>query len=636
MLESRKAIAFAIIIALICLIPGVTMAGQQAVEGENQSELATDECETVGETGYALCIGYMGFSIDGSGETIGPYGDLDSHLVVASRFFVPIRWGTLDLKLHSHGSNYQFHGELRNTLTRLALESKQFVRNSEHLALPPASDNTGSPLYTPDDQDPQDKYSVDHTDTKVIFKKRFATYPAHIKVSARKYVSEGKVQQVFLNENCTTKCHNISQTRKVKTTTDQVTVGGDAHAGRVDLSYSFKSTRFVDDMAAPVYGYDLLNTVPPRSGNAVHNQYPDVSSTEHMLNVSTNHTGRYSGFIGVGVGERKNEDSDLSEDYQNLIGRFLWRPSKFVSVILNGRQFYSQDSYPGSILETIKIADGSPVEYGTLKRQYRATVNYYPVKGIDLKGEYYRNNTRREDNSGWGLPDETTTEKLKIGTRVKPASDIKLKAEYSSSSTEDPAYSTESTDSRETTVGGQWIPMPILYLAANVKDLKDENTGNGRVNERLIVNTGITYTPVPPVSLALTYFRFEDDVTTDLTFDGPNPTIVTDNNVPYSALGEQIVFQASWQASPDLLVMGVYGILNAEGSFVVDQAAFQDVEDYSAVDTVQEESRLEMIYKLNEGWEISGKVSYLSYEDRSNILEDEKVNEVSTLVSKRW
>ena len=585
--------------------------------------------------GYGLCIGYEELSIEGGGETLLPFRLLDSHPVAKASYQEPMGQGLLDLSFSWEGEDYyQVNGDFYGVTDTVVVRSQKFVRNLEHQNLPGPMSTTGSPLYWSEDLDPGDEYYIDQQEHYASFKYKWHTYPANVSIAVRQYTTEGEKQQLFLNENCTTNCHAISQTRSVKTSTDQVFLNGTTHLGLVDVSYHYKGTQFTDDLPDPVYAFDPISGF---SGTRdVHNTYPDLDSSEHLLSVSTNHTGRFSGLLSLGVGDRENKDSEVSEKYQQMLGRFLWRPNKTVAVFLDSEQRYQQDDRPPLALAAARQADGAPLRYGSVLNRHRVRVNYYPLEKLDLKGEFSLTDTEREDNVLWGLPEDTSSSEWRLTARMRPASKVKLKVAYTDKVTDNPAYHSSPTDSRKILLSGQWVPATGVCLEADLKDFADENTDSGQVNDRQILGAAVTYKPPRPFSLAFRVYQFSNDISADLTLADIAPTPVTDENVPYTADGTQYMLQAVWSASKKLQVTGQYSYLQAEGAYDTDAPGFTDVGELSGLDAVQQESFLDLKYTMNSGWGLSARLAQLSYEDRESSLEDEDISEISASVTRRW
>ncbi|UCG38303.1 MAG: hypothetical protein JSV00_08940, partial [bacterium] len=546
-------------VALLVLLGGMDALAEELV-------LETPECGAETQRGYGLCVGFEGLSLDGGGETILPYRYLESYPTAKGHYHQPVRFGLLDLSFTYDGDGYYtFSGDNYGGSTVFVLQSSKFVKNIEHENLPGPFSTAGAPDYWSTDLDPADEYALDIEEHYASVRYKWSGYPAHVAVAVRRFENEGEKQQIFLNENCATRCHNISGTREVATTTDQLFISGDAHMGPVDVSYQYKGTQFADDMPDPVYSF---GTIFSFSGTRdVHNAYPDVESSEHTLNVSTNHTGRVTGFLGVGLGERENTNTGIREEYRNLLGRFLWRPNTSWALTLDSRQFYRQDDDPGALLQSLRLADGSPLRYGTVESRHRAIVSYYPVRGVDLKGAFTRTQTEREDNELWGLPDETVSNEMRFTARLKPLARLKVDATFSDRSTDDPAYRTTPTDSRAMTLGGHWIPSARLSLEANLKDFRDENSRSGLLNERQILEAGLTYVPSAPVSLVFRAYQFTSDITTDVTFADISPTPVIGDDVPYSAEGIQYLLQATWRVGKNTSITGQFNHLEAQGAY---------------------------------------------------------------------
>jgi hypothetical protein len=622
----RYKILTVISFTLLAILTGTTFAAEVLEEVE--------KCGNGAKTGYGLCIGYEELSIDGGGETLLPYRLLDSHTVANVYYREPLWDGLLDLTFSWEGEDYYyFTGEYYGLTETINVRSQKFIKNLEHVNLPGPA-NSPSSLYWSEDLNPGDEYSIDQQENYASFKYKWHNYPANVSVAFRQFIKEGEKQQLFLNENCTTNCHGLSQTRRVKTTTDQVFLNGTAHLGLVDVSYYYKNTLFADNTPDPVYAFGTISSF---SGTRdIHNTYPDLDSAEHLLSVSTNHTGRFSGLLGLGLGERENLDSDVSEKYRQILGRFLWRPNETIAVFLDSKQKYQQDDRPPAALQSERLSDGSPLRYGSVLNRHKLTVNYYPIDILDLKGELSLTDTDREDNELWGLPDDTSSSEWRLTARIKPAPQVKVKAAYADKVTDDPAYQSSPTDSRKMMLSGQWVPSSGLCLEADLRDFADENTNNGQVNDRQILGAAVTYTPPKPFSLAFRVYQFTNDISADLTFADTAPSPITDKDVPYTADGTQYMFQAVWNASKKLQVTGQYSYLKAEGSYDADTTGFLDVEDYSGLDAVQQESFLDLQYTLNDGWGMSARFAQLSYEDKKSSLEDEDISQVSASVTRKW
>lgn len=623
----RYRILTVISIALSILLAGATFAA------EVQEQL--EECGDAAKKGYGLCIGYEELSIDGGGETLLPFRLLDSHAVANAYYREPMWGGLLNLAFSWEGEDYyHFTGDYYGLTDTVIVRSQKFVKNMEHQNLPGPFSTSGSPPYWSEDLNPGDEYSMDQQEHYVRFKYKWHKYPANVSVAFRQFVKEGEKQQLFLNENCTTNCHGLSQTRSVKTTTDQVFLNGTTHMGLVDVSYHYKKTQFADDTPDPVYAFGSISSFT--GTRDIHNTYPDLDSSDHLLSISTNHTGRFSGLLGLGLGERENLNSDVSEKYRHLLGRFLWRPNETVAVFLDSKQKYQQDDRPPPALESERLADGAPLRYGSVLNRHKLTVNYYPLDVVDLKGEYTLTDREREDNALWGLPGDTSSSEWGLTARIKPVSKLKIKAAYADKTTDNPAYQSSPTDSRKVHLSGQWVPAAGLCIEADVRDFADENTDSGQINDRRIIGAAITYTPPTPLSLAFRVYQFTNDISANLTFADIAPTPVIDDDVPYLAEGTQYMLQAVWNASKKVRVTGHYSYLQAEGSYDADTTGFADVETFSGLDTVQQESSLDLRYTMGGGWGVSARLAQLSYEDRESSLEDEDISEVSASVTRTW
>ncbi|UCF31329.1 MAG: hypothetical protein JSV26_02625 [bacterium] len=630
----RGSVVSAVLFSSLLIIPAAP--GEVRGDVSDFEEIVVDVEDLIGY------FGLVDFDISGGGETVVPYGTLDAHGTLGGQYLVGSSFGILDLSLNFNTEQYyDFQGHLHTDEVAVDLDAMRFLRNIEHRNLPLASDTSAAPLYTPDDRDPADDYGAEIGEQSVEARWKVPGYPAHVRVLARQYTVEGERQQVFLNENCTTNCHNVSMTRRVDTTTRQMGIGADAHAGYVDISYNFKGTRFEDNEPDPVFGYDPifspLGTIRAAT-TSVHNAYPDMKSSRHELHITTNATGRWTGGMGWTLGERENDDADLTEEFRGVSGYLTWRPSEKILLSADSRQILRQDEAPraGSQAALARITDGLPLEYGTLETRYRASMTYYPTPDVKLKGKVSRAETEREDEESWGLPDCTTTDEWGILGRFRLGRGWILRVDHNTRDTSDPEYDTSPTGSRHSMLESQWTPLPNLAVVIDIRDISDENTDSGRVSERLLLNAGVTYSPSPPVNLGLHLFRYEDDVDTDLTFDGGSGTILADPGAPYRAESDHLLFRISWAATESLQLTGAFSHLDANGSFRSELPQFSDVGDYSRLEVTQVESSLDVLYRMKGGWSLTGRLAQLEYEDRGSLREDEEVRRLAAVISKRW
>lgn len=583
-----------------------------------------------------LELGYSWVSTSGGGETLRPYDSLDSRFNAELDLFF----------LLPPQSYFDFFGRFQGehdtqVWTRLdylglldvRLSSERYTRTQERFLLPPPD---VASQYNPEDVSPADDYRRELGDQQASVKFRLPMYPAHLRLGVRVFEAAGDRQQIFLDHNCLLLCHTVSQQRAVDSRTDQVEAGADVHLGFTDISYGFRSTRFENRAADPVYAYgpiseDGFDVRPPLE--LPHHTYPDISSFRHSLNISTNGLGKVALAWGFGIGQRENKDLKIREDYRRSGGDLVWRPYRRLNLALNFRR-YTQENDPGPELKTLRQERAQPLAPSQTTDEIQATVNYHPLPGLKLQGRFSHRQQDWKGTAEWEIPAQSASDTWRLTADYRLHKKANLKGSYQSRHTAEPPYENAPTDDWEAAAAVDWHVLPVLLFQTQYKEARKRNDESGREQERRFFRGSLTSALGRCVTLGMHQLYFEDDITRDLTFSLDPPLLSPD--VPYEATGTQSLLQISWVPFPALTLEGGASYLRAKGSFKGATAPFAEIGEYSAFDGEQWGASLNMKYALAQGWELAARYEHLEFDDRGANDQDEKLDAVLAVVRRRW
>jgi len=592
------------------------------------------------ETDITVGAGYLYRREDGGGETLRPYEDLDSHPeAVFDVYYRNPEWGRVHWNgEYLGGAYYSVRGDARyQTMVNATVTSQGFPHNEEHLTLPPPTGETPVPEFNPDDQDPGADYRKDLGEQTVRVAAGLPNYPAHVRVRARRYAVGGETQQIFLDENCTTNCHDVSQTRDLNNTTVEAGGGADAHLGYGMVSYTYDYTQFRDDEDDPEYDFGPIDGVTP-GGVMAHNTYPDARLWEQRVRVSTTQTGQIAASAGLHVGRVENQDNDVARDYYRGEADASWTPRSWVSVLVRYRRSHKKDDLPDDTTASLRQAAGLPVEYGVDEDRYAASLSLRPFSRLTLRGDVTRTEQVRDDAEGFGLPSDSRKTEWKASAFYRPVRRVNLRGSYSMLHVDDEAgLPTDPIDSRRWQAWASAQPWSFLSVNASYLDVHAENDDFNRDEDRSVVQTGVTVMPLASVSVGGFYSRFHNEVTTPVTALSEGVTLRVDNSTPYDAVGTQYGLFADWRPTERLTLRGQYSVLRAKGSFETSSATFGDLGAYSDFDARQWDLAVDLGYEWASGWGVNTRFGKSSYAQEGDVdEEDEDILEGKLVLSKRW
>ncbi len=583
--------------------------------------------------------GYKYRDIDKGGETLRPYDPLDSWPVGAfDVYYRNPNWGRFEAQGEYFGEDY-YQTELNTrylNYVSTTVKSQQFPHNEERELFAPSSGETPVPVYNPDDQDPTADYTKDIGEHSVALRAGPASYPAHLRLKARRYSTGGAMQQQFLDENCTSNCHNVSQKRKLDGVTYEAEGGADAHLGYAAASATFNYTEYLDDKNDPEWDYEGLSG-GLGAGVSAHNTFPDVRAYEVHLAANTMSTGKISGSTGFNMGNRKNEDSNIEENYYSGQANFLWRPHRMVGLALKYRRVHMEDDVTSSD-KALRAAGGLPEEYGLTEDRYAAALTFSPWNNVSLKGDVSYSTKDRDENEAFGMPGTTKTTSWKATLSYKPVRRVSLRAAYGMDDIDDPPYENSPTEASRLDLWASVRLWRALELHGSWMMVDSKNDDTDFENNRSIGQAGLVLTPVSWLMVSGHYSRFDLDVTqsqANIESDPGGIDLGLTDDVPFDATGNHYVFELTVRPVERLSLTGGYAYLDADGKMKTTSSVIGDVGSFSKFDANQEDISLGLQYETEGGWGLRTKAVRSTYE-QDNVDNDEEVRELELLLSKRW
>lgn len=577
-----------------------------------------------------LGAGYRWVTTDGGGETLAPSMSLSPSLTAEGRFLRLSGETTLDFSLLYGGSNdYGITGNyLVPGMLSLGLSATGIPYNIEKYILSPKAPDG----FRPKDLSPDDGYRLDVAEQRAEGVIRAPQYPVQLRLSARRFTTDGTVQQLFFDENCRTYgCHVYSKSRDVSTQTEQFEAGANVHLGHANITYSFQATHFQDRRDTPVDDYGPISgffTAGPRE----HNDYPGVAAGEHSLSLSTNGTGQLE-FVGNLIsGKRRNEDSEISESYLLGSGGVIWRPASGVAVDLRYSKRKVETEAEGANTIAMLTGKGLPLDRERTETVYRASAAYQPNGWVRLRGDASLRQLERSEAERWELPEETDTTTWKLSARLRPLKPLTVDVAFKGVFTDDPPYESSPSRESEYSVAASWKPGKQTVMQVSAKGIAGENGDTDRESNRLFADWVFTWAPVETVSLGFGLNWFRDDVTQPVSFAGGSSV---DPSVPYSAEGGQVHVNAAYRPTEALSLSAAVSWLVAEGAYESDSPSLGDMGDYSKFEANRQQYEVEARYDIGSGWSVSCRAAY-ARNDGGLPEEDEEVGELSAAFSKAW
>ncbi len=548
--------------------------------------------------------------------------------------------------------------------------SRGLFHNLDHYSFGPDEAGTTSPSFT--DNHPGDRYFTENTLNTFFLRLKTPDFPLHVYAEARSIEKEGLVQQRFLRGYFGS-INKVSESRQIDWRTREVRIGANSHLGPVEVDYSHSEKRF------EAAGEKVLYAAYPDAGTVrladtyPHNLVPDLKSSSDTVKVHTSHTGKVVAAATYSTGEKENRDSGARSEYWNAAGDVTVMPAKDVVLFFKYRHYDLTPENPNTVTMTglsntyvynvrDSIASRKDVMTGTVR--YRATDR------LTLKGEYALEKIKR--NTGpegvslqlevsptpgrttpayWEVAHETTKGTARLGATYRIMKKMTLRAEYSHSDIDDPAYNFDPDKVDAAKVSVTWTPTPKLstllsYSGVREKrdDLEAPLAGGDRETTRDQALGSVTYIlgTRSSVTGGYAYYRNKLDHTVTYSYSttgAPNSyTSVAEAGVPYddvAHVGSVLVSHALTEAV----------MLTAEASRSYSRGSFRNSGVYVNTTGIAEYSDLKVIediyaagveYALGKGINTELRYQLRDYNDRIDSANDGITQIALATLSVKW
>jgi hypothetical protein len=484
---------------------------------------------------------------------------------------------------------------------------------------------------------------------------RFKTpdYPFHIYLDGNIIDKDGSIQQRFLGgSGFFNDLVRTSESRSIDWKTKELTVGTNTHLGPIEMDVSHGEKRFDPD------GNDVLSDFYEAGGgrNAgiyEHNLVPNLKGSSNTIKLHTSYTGRIVASATFSTSDLRNNDSNSTADYFIGAGEVTWTAASNLAVFVKYRHKEADIDNPSTVTVTDLSNPANTYTYSvipsisSISDIASATVRYRPFSGLTLRGEYHYDHIRRENAQDWDLPEKTEHNVASLSADMRIIRTMNLRAGYTYTDINDPAYNVEPDHSNEGHATVSWTPSQkiitfVSYSAA--KEKRDNlNTVNGPdAKNRDVFRTramGVfTYLVTEKVSLTASYSYIHDKIHQDLVIgvdlqpDVPDSTTansygLTMNYIPNSRI--DLSGAVSYTVST-----GAFSLSNPNPLWPI------SIGSLSALKTKETNCSLSGQYHFKKGFSAGVQYRYIDFNDVLDNpwddVQDGRVHMVLLTLSKKW
>jgi hypothetical protein len=465
-----------------------------------QAEMPLAELKVETHTNSAVSAGYRTLSYDRYAGRAAEYTDLHSSPTFGAMYSILGK----DHKFAVEGSyitDRDYHGDLTYDYMgayRLHLRTESLYHNLDHQQLAAPT----SILLS--DSDPAARYGIRVEQDLAAMRIRLGNNPMHLNLGYWRMYKKGTSQQIFADQafpppNAPNSIY--SKSRPVDSQTHEGKLGFDAHFGPLDLIYDFTIRQFNDHAGISRNDFTgrIITPPPPNwfnrpQGNYEHNEALESRYLSHTVKLHTEQTGGIVAAASYSYGQRKNLSSlsdvsgvnGLSTTLQNAAGDFVYTPCKEFSLAVRFRhQEIDRDTASNlvyspatpSLIPTLPAID-------TTKDIVSTTLSIRPTDILTVKGEYRGEFTHRENIDQWNRPDSmaipenTATHRGILTLLSRPLKGLRIKARYSYTTTDNPAYGTSADERHEGQLLAVYTVKDRWGITANYQNSYEENNSS--------------------------------------------------------------------------------------------------------------------------------------------------------------
>ncbi len=643
------------ILTLIVFMLWVSLAAAEQAASENTSEAQSTEAQGTDFEGR-IGVGYRWMAQNGS-PIAGEYDFIKSSIT-----------GALDLEYDPLPHRFVFEsyflnrkdyfGEMDYAYRDIVLfngYTRDMFHNLNHYSFGPPSTTPG---VTFTDKNPGAEYGIENQLRRAFIRFKAPDFPFHLYAEVLTVDREGTIQQRFLRE-FTGGLDKVSQSRDIDWDTQQVRVGANSHLGPVEVDYSHMEKKFES-----LTNKELFDVYPPSTTLVPHNLTPDLKSSSDTIKLHSSYSGRLVLAGTYTSGDKKNEDSGAKVNYWNSAGDITFMPVTSVIMAVKYRHYNIDATNPdvvnnvtpsGTTVVNVRDAISSSRDVITGTLRYRATDR------LTLKGEYVADITDRtrgalgtllpsppaNAEAFWDVPEKTKKGTAKLGLAYRVMNKVSLRADYSQTKVDNPAYDTDPNKSQSARASLTWMPTPrfntlFSYSALReTRDLLGAPLGGG--NREAARDQGLASFTVlvgNRSSITISYAYFKNKVDQTVTLQDGTGAFALEPGVPYADVAHM--------GSIALAVAPVDGVnLTASGSRsysrgnfnlagagpVTNTAGIAELSDLKVIDSTYA-AGIEMQHSKYVSSEL--RYQYRRYDDQIDDTQDGTVRTVLATLSMKW
>lgn len=633
------------ILTLIVFMLWVSLAAAEQAAGDKTSEAQSAEASGTDFEGR-IGVGYRWMTQNGNpiaGEydfiKSAPTGALDFEYDPLPHRFV----------LESYFLNHKdYFGEMDYAYKDVVLfngYARDMFHNLNHYNLGPASTTPGVSFT---DKDPGAQYGIENQMRRAFIRFKTPDFPFHLYAEVITVDREGTIQQRFLNGS--SGLDIVSQSRDIDWNTQQVRVGANSHLGPVEVDYSHMEKKF-----EVIANKELFDASP-------HNLTPDLKSSSDTVKIHTSYSGRLVMAGAYTNGDKKNEDSGAKVNFWNAAGDITYMPVTSVILAVKYRHYNIDASNPDAVTSTGTTVVNVRDAISSSRDVITGTIRYRATDRLTLRGEYVEDTTDRTRGTlgtllpsppagaeaFWDVPERTSKGTAKLGLAYRVMNKVTLRADYSQTKVDNPAYDTDPDKSQSARASITWMPTPrfnTLLSYSAVRESRDllgaplHGGSREAARDQGLASFTVLVGNRSSITMSYAYFKNKVDQTVTLQ-DGVTGAFPLEPGVPYADIAHvgSIALAVAPVEGVNLTASGSRsysrGNFNLDGAgTVTNVTGIAGLSGLKVIDSTYA-AGIEVQHSKYVGSEL--RYQYRKYDDQIDDTQDGTVKTVLATLSMKW
>ncbi len=406
-------------------------------------------------------------------------------------------------------------------------------------------------------------------------------------------------------------CHVSSKSRRVNTSTNDMTVGVEAKGGTATVSYQHMWRSFNEDGTAPRINYGPGASTFLARGFESYSRVPDSKLRVNKLKIRTFLPFTSHLYASYQWGEKTNRDTHHTIDFRNIAARLSKYFSRFVSCDVFYSRYTSDSDVPDGI--------DSERERGGID------FNVHLLKKTNLKLTYMWEDIERS-NFAEG---STYKERYRISFNRRITRKLRFHGKYERTRTDDPFVRVDSTYSNiiqtslprnedELFLSVNWHVRHNLSLNTSLLFSKGQNSHYDVDENRFELTLSLWYAPTERFSLLASYSMIDTEIDSDAVFktyhDRDIKSLLIYDEIPYDDRCQSWFLSASYLISPKVSLTGdiTYIVSNADFDTNLDN---QNIGEFSDLDISRIETSFGITYLYSKTISLYATYMYREYDD---------------------